>query len=192
MLANPPSDGQDMLASSGEKEKSPESSPSRQLWIGSTHPRTLALLVADKNINQETLLATDYLNHFNEVIMLLDMVASMPECLDDAKEWRPKSYQQHFEDSSFSGKKLAIFAYENSPEQFRLPFDTTIVHMNALVASGIKGIDRALETEDAGFLGETVAAVTRDLQKFIDVASSIIHGTVHSMDQSNIDKIMES
>ncbi len=192
MLANPPSDGQDKFASSGEKVKSPKPGPSRQLWKGSTHPRTLALLVADKNINQETLLATDYLNHFNEVIMLLDMVPSMPECLEDAKAWQPKSYEQHFEDSSFAGKKLAIFAYENSPEQFRLPFDTTIVHMNALVASGIKGIDRALETEDAGFLGETVAAVTRDLQKFIDVASSIIHGTQRSMDQSDIDKIMGS
>ena len=158
----------------------------------STHPRTLALLVADKNINEETLLATDYLNHFNEVIMLLDMVASMPECLEDAKIWQPKSYQQHFEDSSFAGKKLAIFAYENSPERFRLPFDSTIVHMNALVASGIKAIDRAMETEDAGFLGETVASVTGDLQKFIDVASSIIHGTQRSMGQADIDAIMGS
>src|SRR3546814_15221554 len=60
---------------------------------------TYRLLVRGKNINQNTLLATDYLNHFNEIIMLLGMVPSMPECYRDAVEWRPKSYAQHFRDS---------------------------------------------------------------------------------------------
>src|SRR3546814_7715400 len=60
---------------------------------------TYRLLVRGKNINQNTLLATDYLNHFNEIIMLLEMVPSMPECYRDAVEWRPKSYAQHFRDS---------------------------------------------------------------------------------------------
>ncbi|MEO8318885.1 MAG: hypothetical protein ABI561_11235, partial [Bradyrhizobium sp.] len=32
------------------------------------------------NINPRTGLATDYLNHFNEAIMLLEMVPDMPEC----------------------------------------------------------------------------------------------------------------
>ena len=54
-----------------------------------THSRTLGLLVKGKNINEETLLATDYLNHFNEIIMILDMIPMMPECLDDAKAWAP-------------------------------------------------------------------------------------------------------
>ena len=54
------------------------------------------LLVRGKNINQNTLLATDYLNHFNEIIMLLEMVPSMPECYEDAAGWRPKSYAEHF------------------------------------------------------------------------------------------------
>ena len=30
--------------------------------------------VRGSNINEETLLATDYLNHFNEAIMLLELV----------------------------------------------------------------------------------------------------------------------
>src|SRR3546814_4071681 len=67
---------------------------------------TYRLLVRGKNINQNTLLATDYLNHFNEIIMLLEMVPSMPECYRDAVEWRPKSYAQHFRDSCFSDAEL--------------------------------------------------------------------------------------
>ncbi len=91
-----------------------------------SHSRTLARLVKGKNINEETLLATDYLNHFNEIVMLLDMVPTMPECLDDAKAWAPKSYEAHFRDSAFADKDLAILAYLNAPPKFRVPFDITV------------------------------------------------------------------
>src|SRR3546814_4894183 len=69
---------------------------------------TYRLLVRGKNINQNTLLATDYLNHFNEIIMLLELLPSMPECYADAAEWRPKSYAAHFRDRCFSAAELAI------------------------------------------------------------------------------------
>src|SRR3546814_13782030 len=59
---------------------------------------TYRLLVRGKKINQNTLLATDYLNHFNEIIMLLEMLPSMPECYGDAAEWRPKRYAAHIRD----------------------------------------------------------------------------------------------
>jgi len=48
------------------------------------------------NINPRTGLATDYLNHFNEAIMLLEMIPDMPECSGDFLEWRPLSYAEHF------------------------------------------------------------------------------------------------
>ena len=35
------------------------------------------------NINTSKLLATDYLNHFNEVIMLIEMVPDMPDIIED-------------------------------------------------------------------------------------------------------------
>ena len=41
--------------------------------------------VKDANINDQTLLATDYLNHFNEIVMILDMLPDMPELIDEAK-----------------------------------------------------------------------------------------------------------
>jgi hypothetical protein len=42
--------------------------------------------LAKANINPTTGLATDYLNHFNEAIMLLDLVATVPDCLPDLFE----------------------------------------------------------------------------------------------------------
>ena len=49
--------------------------------------------LAAANINPKTGLASDYLNHFNEAIMLLEMLASCPECVDDFRAWKPMSYR---------------------------------------------------------------------------------------------------
>src|SRR5580700_3126309 len=64
------------------------------------------------NINPETGLATDYLNHFNEAIMLLDLVASVPEFLSDLMAWQPLTYRDHFAASSFTDRELAVAAYD--------------------------------------------------------------------------------
>ncbi len=64
--------------------------------------------LAGTNINAESLLATDYLNHFNEAVMMLDLVADMPEMLDDIKAWKPLSYVEHFRASQFAERDLAI------------------------------------------------------------------------------------
>ena len=50
----------------------------------------------EANINPVTGLATDYLNHFNEAIMMLELIPAMPECVDDLMGWRVMSYCEHF------------------------------------------------------------------------------------------------
>jgi hypothetical protein len=42
-----------------------------------------AAALAAANINPQSGLATDYLNHFNEAIMLLEMIPDMPDCVED-------------------------------------------------------------------------------------------------------------
>ncbi|MBY0430437.1 MAG: hypothetical protein K2Q10_04510 [Rhodospirillales bacterium] len=145
-------------------------------------------MVKGKNINEETLLATDYLNHFNEIVMLIDMLPSMPECFEDARAWQPKSYPQHFRDSCFRDKELAIYAYDNSPDQYRLPFDETIDRINEAVLLGLDKVAEALD--DASRLAHTTSTVSRSVQQLMDVAGAIIHGHEPSMDQSAIDHIM--
>ena len=63
------------------------------------------------NINPDTYLATDYLNHYNEVAMLIDMIAMDDECILDVLDWQPISYVEHFTRSGFRDKELAIEAY---------------------------------------------------------------------------------
>ncbi len=157
-----------------------------------SHSRTLARLVRGKNINETSLLATDYLNHFNEIIMILEMIPGMPDCLEDAQAWRPKSYADHFQDSAFSDRDLAILAYENAPARFREPFDSAVETMNALVARGLEKIVAALETGNEDLIADTAAISTSNLRKFVDVASAIIHGDEVTVDQSEIDDILNA
>ncbi|MHA1151699.1 MAG: hypothetical protein ACTSQ7_03370 [Alphaproteobacteria bacterium] len=156
-----------------------------------SHSRTLGRLVKGKNINQETLLATDYLNHFNEIVMLIDMVPMMPECIEDAKDWAPKSYEQHFQDSVFADKDLAILAYLNAPTQYREPFDDTVSAMNDLVAKGLTTIEASIATGEAGRIELAVSDVSRNLQSRIDRCSAIINGYTAKLDQSAVDELFD-
>lgn len=146
--------------------------------------------VAGANINPQTLLATDYLNHFNEIVMLLDMVADMPDLLDECKAWAPKSYQDHFRDSTFRDKDLAVEAYDHVPARFRQPFEDTIAHMNDLVAQSIDRLDDALGLGDGELVRVRAHAASQAVQRLMDVASAIIHGSDRAMDQDAIDTLM--
>jgi len=89
------------------------------------------------NINPRTGLATDYLNHFNEAIMLLEMVPDMPECSEDFLSWRPLSYAEHFTASNFKARDLAIEAYNAADARTRDEFDNiTSALTSILVAVG--------------------------------------------------------
>ena len=146
--------------------------------------------VKHANINDRTLLATDYLNHFNEIVMLMDMIPDMPECLGDAAEWSPKSYKEHFRESSFSDKDLAIEAYDHAPSDFRVPFEATVAQMDRLVAVSLERISSAVDSLNDEAIREAASRASRDLQKLIDVVSAIINGSTPTIRQDEIDAML--
>ena len=147
--------------------------------------------VEGTNISAQTLLATDYLNHFNEIVMLLDMLPDMPDMVEECKLWQPKSYKDHFADSSFRDKQLAIEAYDRVPSVYRAPFEETIGQLNHLIGEGVARID----AEIAGGAGpeqlqESCRMLARAAQVLMDCASSIIHGSNRAMGQAEIDGLL--
>ena len=87
------------------------------------------------NINPRTGLATDYLNHFNEAIMLLEMIPDMPECAEDFLDWQPLSYREHFTASNFKARDLAIAAYESADAGIRAEFDNITSAMTSILTA---------------------------------------------------------
>ena len=119
------------------------------------------------------------------------MVPTMPECIEDAKAWAPKSYEEHFQDSVFADKDQAILAYNNAPPQFREPFDDTVAAMNVLVAEGLATIEASIATGEPGRIELAVSEVSRKLQSRIDRCSAIINGHTAKLDQSAVDELFD-
>jgi hypothetical protein len=153
--------------------------------------RELAARAADSNVNEKTLLATDYLNHVNEIVMLLDLVPDAPECLEDCRAWQPVSYQDHFRRSHIADRDLAIEAYDFAPPAFKEPFDLLVGEMNRLVALSIERLGAALESGDPVMIRTIAETASRNLQDLIGQAGAVIHGTDHVIDQAQIDALME-
>jgi hypothetical protein len=153
---------------------------------------TLRDRIKGTNIDERTLLATDYLNHFNEIVMLVELVPDMPELFSEAREWQPKSYQDHFRDSTFTEKELAITAYDHVHPKYREPFEDTIGEMDRLVGASLAEIEVAIADGGEDRLRDLASTASRRLQKLIDVASAIIHGGAATMEQTDIDRLLEA
>src|ERR1043165_8810654 len=87
------------------------------------------------NINPRTGLATDYLNHFNEAIMLLEMIPDMPDCVEDFLSWRPLSYREHFAASTFRAREIAIQVYDAADPAIRGEFDSLTGAMTSILTA---------------------------------------------------------
>ncbi|HYD99111.1 MAG TPA: hypothetical protein VEH84_06990 [Alphaproteobacteria bacterium] len=147
--------------------------------------------VRGRNISERTLLATDYINHFNEIVMLLEMVPDMPDMLAECQLWQPKGYQDHFRDSGFSEKQLAIEAYDRVPSKFRRPFEETVGQINAVVSAAMTQLDASIAAaEDPEVMRVKCMAFVQCIQGLINTANGIIHGSQHAMAQSEIDALI--
>src|ERR1700760_1214606 len=106
------------------------------------------------NINPRTGLATDYLNHFNEAVMLLEMIPDMPECAEDFLTWTPLSYAEHFTASNFKARDLAIEAYESADADIRAEFDQMAETMTSILREVGAAMREAVQDQTKARLAE--------------------------------------
>ncbi len=128
------------------------------------------------NVNAVTLLATDYLNHFNEALMLAELLVDMPDMIEDFAAWSPKPYKDHFRESGIADRELALEAYDVSPQEYRQGFDATVEELNEEILDLQKLFLEAGETEETSPPGDLVEETCSHLRLLIDKAGSIING----------------
>jgi len=143
------------------------------------------------NIHPDTFLATDYLNHFNELVMLLDLVAEMPDMLDEAKAWAPCGYAEHFAQSTFKDRDLAIAAYNVAPEADKDRFDRAVDALNETSLAAVAELDAAIAAgasqDELQFIASNAVSAIGSL---IDKASAAIHGHEATASQDEIDRLL--
>ena len=84
------------------------------------------------NVNPVTGLATDFLNLFNEYIMLAELVADGSMEHDVLGDWLPIDYETHFSRSGFTGAEVVLDAYRALDHSIRSAFESDV---NALISS---------------------------------------------------------
>src|SRR5262245_7715696 len=92
-------------------------------------------------VNPRSGIANDYLNHFNEVFLLIEnLPILLPEMLDELIAWNPVTYREYFQKSLLPGSAQAIEIYDNLDEDFRNEFETIIKGVNAIALASVQVI----------------------------------------------------
>src|SRR5476651_563174 len=147
-----------------------------------------AALLRAANINPRTGLATDYLNHFNEAIMLLEMIPDMPDCAEDFLGWQPLSYREHFAASNFRARELAIAAYDSADPAIRGEFDSLNGAMTSILTAVGTAMREARQDKTRATLAEQATGWVKPL---VTLAGGIINGQgIRSGREADVDYIM--
>ncbi len=158
---------------------------------GKTHDLDVETLRA-ANISLDTLLATDFLNHYNEVAMLIDFLGSDDEISEEVLSWKPENYVDHFRHSGFRDKELAIEAYCQADSGIISRFE------KACHALDLKIIDIQQAVMKSDF--DTATEIGKTLFDHIGQINGIIIGDApgtpendpdhdHAISQSDIDSL---
>lgn len=123
------------------------------------------------NVHPETGLATDYLNHFNEVVMLLEMLPDMPDFAEEVLAWEPVPYEEHFERTNYVGKETVIAAYA--------AVDYTLkAHLETIVAAVNDEMREAQSKVQAGdFVGASAMAGS-EIESLLAAARAAVQGRI--------------
>ncbi len=141
------------------------------------------------NINPRTGLATDYLNHFNEAVMLLEMIPDMPECAEDFLAWTPLTYEEHFTATNFKARDLVIEAYEMAETPIRERFDHTTNTMTEILLAVGAAMREARKDSTRAKLAVQATAWVKPL---VAQAGGIINGDLEPdviPDQGEVDEV---
>lgn len=136
------------------------------------------------NINTNSMLTTDYLNHFSGVLMLLEMLpADLDGVSEDVLSWQPVSYEEHFDVTGFPDSELAKKAYEHAPRDVRDAFDQVIDELNSRLTDVLDEVRRKVEARQTEALARLCEELTPSLHELIAEAATIVnHGKSNVVD----------
>jgi hypothetical protein len=152
---------------------------------------------AKELVNPASGIANDYLNHFNEILLLIEHLPIMlPEMVDEILQWAPKTYREYFEQSPLPGSAETLKIYDRLPETFRTFFETKIAELNKFALASVdviskhRGPNGEINPEDVEeFCARTSEAMRAAL---VDAADIVNHGQARAIEtpQNMADRIL--
>lgn len=143
-------------------------------------------------IDPRTGLATDFLNPYNEIAMLLGLVADDVTMVSDVEDWSPTGYVEHFEASGFSDRALAIEAYQIAPPAVRARFEAVAHDLDSVLLEGLAFLRQCRQAEAWSLIGPSAAALAEDARLYLHRLDALIHGGSLRPAQAEVDNLLAS
>lgn len=135
---------------------------------------------AEAIVNPASGLANDYLNLFNEIVMLIEQLPAMPELIDDILRWRPVTYQSYFSQSVLPGRTSALEAYAALDAVFRRDFEAVVADLDRRAVGAVAAIRKQHKAGDVA-TAATAEVCTRAgeaMREVLAKATQLVnHGT---------------
>ena len=141
---------------------------------------------AEALVNPTSGLANDYLNLFNEIVMLVEQLPSMPELFDDIQRWHPVSYREYFRNSILPGRTSAIEAYDQLDSRFRRDFEAVVAELDRRATGAVAAVRRHYKSKDQADAYSLMVICERagaTIREVLDKATMLVnHGAVVASD----------
>ena len=134
---------------------------------------TFSSLGPDRPRIHPTGLAADFLNRYNEPVMLLDLVPTEPDCLAEFLAWTPCSYVEHFTRSRFADRAYVLAAYSQAPLGSREALTSVVEEMSTIIVATQVALRRESERAEQARIAHAAA---QQLRRLLITAGAIIHG----------------
>ncbi|MBV8848284.1 MAG: hypothetical protein JOZ16_01715 [Methylobacteriaceae bacterium] len=129
-------------------------------------------------VNPASGLANDYLNLFNEIVMLIEQLPAMPELIDDVFAWRPTGYQDYFTRSILPGRGSALEAYAALSQTFRCDFEALVDELDRMAVGAIAAIrchHKAKGDAEPDVLGGLCTRAGEKMREVLDRATKLVN-----------------
>jgi hypothetical protein len=150
-------------------------------------------------VNPASGIANDYLNHFNEALLLIEnLPALLPEMVDEILAWRPVGYREYFTNSPLPGSVATLEIYDTLDEDFRKDFETMITLLDGIILNSVEIIkasrrpDGTLEADEVSDVCEELSA---NLRRVLDRTADLVnHGYAPPLEraQNMADRILNT
>ena len=108
-------------------------------------------------------LSNDFLNHYSEVLMLIEMAPHDPDIAADLNDWQPMSYPDYFSASPLRRSAAALAAYEALPPARRQAFEQLTGAMDTLATMAAFALQPPCDSDTAMRVCETTVPALRNL-----------------------------
>ena len=128
----------------------------------------------DNNVNLVSGLATNYLNHYIEILLLIEMLPDMRECFEDIRTWKPMSYCEYAACSQLPNSELVLKVYDSVDAERRRNLDAIAHEADTALMSFINRAGTALDLNDTNLLKEIALEAKEYLTPTIERMTGVI------------------